>query len=208
MTQVRFIGDVHGKITEYLKVRGGGPSLQVGDMGIGFRGVNLPDSKRHRFIRGNHDNPSICREHRNYLDDYGFIKRWNLFYLGGAFSIDHDYRQAVEKILGTKIWWADEELWEPELQDAIDLYRKVKPRTVVSHECPTSVSKYLLGELEIGFRPEKQIITRTGEALERAFRTWQPEIWLFGHYHIDRTFEMRGTQFTCLSELTCRDLEL
>ena len=41
------------------------PAIQLGDMGLGFPGyeIDLPRSKKHRFIYGNHDNPEVCRNH-------------------------------------------------------------------------------------------------------------------------------------------------
>ena len=52
---MRFIGDVHGKMGDYLHITDGcAESIQVGDFGAGF--VPLPSlDLRHRFIRGNHD---------------------------------------------------------------------------------------------------------------------------------------------------------
>ena len=57
------IGDVHGKINEYLQlIKNRKHSIQLGDFGVGF--VDIPELPiNHRFIRGNHDNPELlnCR---------------------------------------------------------------------------------------------------------------------------------------------------
>ena len=67
-----FIGDVHGCFNPYKKVtESADSSLQLGDMGNGFRtrmnkgGVTRsPElNHNHKFIRGNHDDPSVCRSH-------------------------------------------------------------------------------------------------------------------------------------------------
>jgi len=67
--QATFIGDVHGKYQQYKKLIRSSPStIQVGDMGIGFRRwphgefqtnppYDLMVETNARFIRGNHDNP-------------------------------------------------------------------------------------------------------------------------------------------------------
>ncbi len=71
--KMHFIGDVHGYVKTYLKYinrRIKGPSIQVGDMGMGF--VKFPDSwdDQHTFIRGNHDDPEVCQAHPNYRSKF------------------------------------------------------------------------------------------------------------------------------------------
>jgi predicted phosphodiesterase len=70
------IGDIHGRIPDYLRLvatlQPGSRSIALGDVYIGRPGVHLPElPPEHKFIRGNHDDPKLCREHPNYLGDYG-----------------------------------------------------------------------------------------------------------------------------------------
>jgi hypothetical protein len=70
------IGDIHGRIDEYLKLLASRPpyfrSIALGDMYLGRLGVHLPELPTgHKFLRGNHDDPALCRAHPNYLGDYG-----------------------------------------------------------------------------------------------------------------------------------------
>ena len=90
---IRFIGDVHGHIDAYMRVRGNTPSFQIGDMGLGFPNTALPKGGEHRFIRGNHDDPAACRKHPNYAGDFGYDPDCDLFYMGGAWSIDGEWRK-------------------------------------------------------------------------------------------------------------------
>jgi hypothetical protein len=79
MAKITIIGDVHGKTGEYVhKLQKLGPnaqSIQVGDMGLGFKGVGLPPpgasmpKGNHKFFRGNHDDPAKCRANPYYLGD-------------------------------------------------------------------------------------------------------------------------------------------
>ena len=128
---MRIIGDVHGRIADYQKLAAGaGESIQIGDMGLGFRGVSLPPSPTHKFFRGNHDSPEACRAHPNYMGDGGYDAALGLFWLSGADSIDkHLRREGVS-------WWQGEELSLGEFQEALDLYERVKPRVVLSHDGP------------------------------------------------------------------------
>lgn len=205
---ITLIGDVHGKISGYLDVINSIPfdarTIQLGDMALGFKGVALPVlPANHKWIRGNHDDPAKCRAHPNYLGDYGFLKEDGLFYLAGAFSIDRAFRVSGYS------WWPDEEQSWEELQKAIDLYMEVKPRYVISHDAPSEAGYNLLTRAAIGFRPEKLSSprSRTAEALQVMFDAFQPKEWVFGHYHIDKSFLWRGTKFTCVNELSTYQLE-
>ena len=208
------IGDVHGKTHIYQKrLRQhyeGRRTVQLGDMGIGFKGVGLHEMPmNHRWFRGNHDNPEMCRQHPNYLGDYGYLPDDKLFWLAGAWSIDHSMR-----VTGTS-WWPDEELSIKELGEALNLYEQVKPEFVISHEAPRSAASYLLGVAASGgenagyfYAKMGCIETRTSTALQAMFDVHQPKEWVFGHYHVNMQFqvankqgEMLKTKFSCVGEL-------
>lgn len=202
--RITLIGDVHGKTHIYQKMLrqkyAGQRTIQIGDMGIGFSGT--PGLHRdvmgdnHKWFRGNHDDPAKCRASAGYLGDYGFLPEDNLFYLAGAFSIDRVWRAPMVS------WWPDEELSWTELDAAIELYKEKKPRFVISHDAPQSAATWLLTVIERGFRPEKLVQSRTSTALERMLDYHRPEKWIFGHFHIDKTFTFRDVEFTCVNELS------
>lgn len=207
MTRLTFIGDVHGKIPELLNLlerrcNDSDYVLQIGDMGIGFGGVVLPTLNRtyFEFIRGNHDDPKQCQQHYNYAGEYGY-NRHNIFYLGGAWSIDHTWRKEWNLAnRPKKVWWEDEELSQQQLDDAIDLYTSTRPRIVATHEAPTETAKRVLND---GFRVEKLpcVNTRTSIALQHMLDIHQPDYWFFGHYHRTINFTLGSTRFQCLNEL-------
>lgn len=199
------VGDVHGKYHEFFaKIRNSKDTFQVGDMGLGFDDLlnYTEDNESHLFIRGNHDDPALCKKHPNYAGEFGYIKEKKLFFCGGAISIDKMFRIAYEKKHGRKIWWPDEELSESQLENAKQLYIDKKPEIVITHDCPASVRVKLLTKIAIGFRPEKEIPSRTCTYFESMFLAHQPKIWVFGHYHIDQDFKLAGTRFICLNELS------
>lgn len=205
---IKIIGDVHSKTGDYKRLvrsmEPGQRSIQVGDMGLGFRDVRLHEmSDDHKFFRGNHDNPEKCRASKHYLGDYGFLPDDDLFYIAGAFSIDRAFRTTGVS------WWPDEELSYEDLWAAIKLYEQVKPKYVISHECPTAAAIILLPDL-IGpyFDAKKDCAnSRTAQAMQTMFESHRPKEWVFGHYHISKSFEMFGTKFTCVPELGVYDLE-
>jgi len=201
---MQFIGDVHattkGNMEKYLALLGEEPSIQVGDLNIGFAGVHLPNlPRRHRFIHGNHDNPEKCRGHKNYLGSYGYFPDLALFYAGGAFSIDY-----MSRVPG-RSWWPDEQLSMQQWEDAAALYVRSKPKQVVTHDCPLPVAHLLLREMSNFYDPDRTP-DATKEALEALFNFHRPEIWVFGHYHVSRDFEYEGTRFICLAELESKIL--
>lgn len=104
---VRFIGDIHADGAAYAAaVAGVDESIQVGDLEIGIaREENVrkwpcQPGSGHRFIRGNHDNPSVCRNHPQFIESGA---EGDMFFVNGAWSIDQDDREE------NKDWWPDEE---------------------------------------------------------------------------------------------------
>ena len=186
---MRIIGDVHERIHEYLAITAGADeSIQIGDMGLGFKGVFLPlMTPSHKWFRGNHDSPQMCRAHPNYLGDWGYDAEKELFWFSGADSIDkHLRREGVS-------WWRDEELSVAEFERALELYEQVKPRVVLSHDGPQDF-------ICAAFGIHKK--SRTRQALQAAYDLHQPDLWIYGHHHVRREFvSPEGTFFMCLPEL-------
>jgi hypothetical protein len=206
VSKITIIGDVHGKTDQYQKMLRqryeGQRTIQIGDMGIGFSGVGLHElPENHKWFRGNHDDPAKCRAYKSYLGDYGFIPEDSLFWIAGAYSIDRAWRTPGVS------WWEDEELNFSELDAALDLYIKSKPRFVISHEAPTSAGTWLLTQVAPNFRPEKIVTTRTGQAMQSMLDFHKPEKWIFGHYHVDKTFNFHGVEFTCVNELSTHTID-
>jgi len=195
---MRIINDIHGEWDHYKSlIKGVDHSIQIGDFGLGF--VEFPpfpksffyDCKgEHRFLRGNHDNPKECREHKWYLGDYGYLPTFggveSIFFLSGAYTPNF-YPKKPEIN-----WWYDEELTYAEFQKAIDLYVEKKPRIVLTHECPTIAKDDILG-----YDPDYMTRSATENVLQIMFDLWQPDLWVFGHYHRDWENRYQGCRFVC-----------
>lgn len=203
---MRYIGDVHGKFSQYRElIRGIPASIQVGDLGLGFRRVQGPNAGEiynnpphyamvqgnHRFIRGNHDNPGECRKHSQWIKD-GEVEGSTMF-LGGGESVDRQWRQEGYN------WWPEEQLGQAELWEMIDLYINTKPSIMVTHECPTEIANILA---QVRFKPP----SRTSQALQAMWSTHSPALWVFGHWHIAFDQVANGTRFVCLPELAHLDI--
>jgi len=206
---VYFIGDVHGKTAEYTELASqlDAPSIQLGDMGIGFKSVKPASlASKHRFIHGNHDDPDECAKVPNFLGRYGYIEP--LFFISGGYSIDWKHR-----IMGVS-WWEKEQLSYLELQDAIDVYTRVKPELVISHDAPTSAARHLLSPFLLSDREGYHSAkadgigkSRTSQAMEIMLEIHRPKQWVFGHFHTDAEFDLDGTHFTALGELSVKKFD-
>lgn len=204
-----FIGDVHGKYDRYKSIIKEHPNtIQVGDMGVGFfkrnyEGELIPYANppydrmvesNARFIRGNHDNPSVCKRHTQWIRD-GHLEGSTMF-IGGGLSIDRDYRVLNET------YWEDEELNYGELNRLVDKYLEVKPRVMVTHDCPETVAQHLFNMMKLNDP------SRTRQAFESMWEQHKPELWIFGHWHDYRNTEVMGTRFICLAELQTLEIDI
>lgn len=191
---LRFVGDVHGKIKEYLQlISKADCSIQLGDMGLGFRGISLPELSNHYFIRGNHDSPDICRGHANHLGDWGFriINGRRILYVAGGYSLDQDLR-----IPGVS-WWPEEELSYEQYEKILDFVEGKRIQIVVSHEAPAAIVQQIF--------PGRAVGTRTSQGLEAIRCIIKPKLWMFGHYHLHWDKKTDDTRFIGLDELEYLD---
>lgn len=208
----RVIGDVHGHFDRYKKIITDIPrSIQVGDMGVGFRKTQGPREGEeysnpphyamvradHRFIRGNHDNPGPCSRHSQWIPD-GTIEN-DVMFIGGALSIDRAWR--VEGYS----WWPDEELSAQALRTMVDIYATTRPRVMITHECPESVADEILKAHNLTKFNDP---SRTRQAFQSMIEIHQPELWVHGHWHISSDRVLNGTRFICLAELEYRDIDI
>jgi hypothetical protein len=208
------IGDVHGKFGPYKKlIRDSKHSIQLGDMGVGFvrpdyhrwtehdsdtkYAINPPFDYmvrgNHRFIRGNHDNPGVCKRHKQWIADGTYDETMKAMMVGGAFSIDHMFRTRDID------WWADEELSYDEADKALTTFLEKKPEIMLTHDCPLEVIPWMHSH---HFKDN----SFTQRYLQNMFEQHQPRLWVYGHHH--KSFEMKinGTTFRCLNELETMDL--
>lgn len=199
-SELSFIGDIHSDINSYKELSSLSKySLQLGDLCNSSRiseFVKNKNSKYHKYIYGNHDwlRPDFIHPNHN-LGDYGVwnISEFNLKigYISGANSID-ELRRKTDVY---DPWHENEQLSYNDLQDAIDLLTQSKPDVIVSHMAPLCAHDNL--RLYSGYGLVK---SRTMMALESLFDEWQPTLWVFGHYHQNKAFNVKGTLFVCVDQ--------
>lgn len=196
---LRLIGDVHGMIKIYSRIADQAEySIQVGDMGFDYSGLNQLDSEKHKVLGGNHDNYEIydgvfINQTKHFLGDYGIYNVPGIapiFFVRGGNSIDKNSRT-----LGLD-WWPEEEMTYLEMQECLNEYIKLKPNFVVSHECPESIIKYVSTLDSWDGEPIKP--SATAKLLQQMFEAHQPEVWVFGHHHKPWFKIIDKTMFKCL----------
>jgi len=193
--QITLLGDIHGKYRrmheiiretdkhEYI--------VQIGDLGFDYKTLDNVDPNKFKIIAGNHDNYDKIINTPYYLGDYGYttLNDISFFFYRGAYSIDRQFRT-----LGVD-WWSEEQVCVEQFLKARELYREIKPKIMITQDCPESIAPYLLS-------PGAHIYqNQTGYFLQELFNIHQPEIWFFGHYHKSWTMTINGTKFKCLNEL-------
>lgn len=190
--QITLIGDAHGKEQEYLNIvnslESGRKSLQVGDLGFKQtydRVISEIDISIHKSLKGNHDWYPYLNKY-NCLGDYGMWE--GVYYVRGAKSIDaHVRTEGVD-------WFSNEELTYVDFRRCVYDFVDLKPKVVVTHDCPQSINDILFGYT-------LKIPTITGQGLDVLWESHKPELWVFGHHHrsVDRVID--GCRFVCLAEL-------
>ena len=195
---VRIVGDVHGKIENFVQlVRGSPLSLQLGDMGFHYEGLVELDANRHKFIPGNHDHYYKLPPHA--LGDWGLVPFIpNSFFVRGAHSIDRSKR-----ILG-RDWFDEEELGTRQGGAALEAYEAARPKYMFSHDIPQS----LCWDVIPNYGQSWELVPSTRRLLQEMYEVHQPELWFFGHHHRNLTFTKASTTFRCLAELDYFDLGL
>lgn len=204
----KFIGDVHGKFNEYEKlIRENNNTIQVGDMGVGFRKwphgewhANPPHEKmvasNSLFIPGNHDNPHVCRRHSQCIQA-GHVMQLDgrtAMFVGGGLSIDKDYR------IEDYSWWPEEQLSQADMNRVADIYEKIRPEMMVTHESPATATE------RIPHSHHYYDHSRTSQFLQSLWNLHKPKIWIHGHHHISVDHVIEGTRFICLAELEMKDI--
>lgn len=216
MTLTRLIGDIHGQISEYMVYgidKFEGPTIQIGDFGIGFgqgdywyeRINRFHQEGGHRFIRGNHDQLAICKTMHGWIPD-GKVEN-DVMFIGGAWSIDNpNAPPGWYKRTENYDWWADEECSDEQFEQMLDVYSTVKPRVMITHDCPHKIAGHMFWDT--GFLKGPRYNSRTGDFLQKLFDIHQPDEWYFGHWHKTMQFKSGRTMFHCLGIYDFVDVEL
>lgn len=205
MSKIRIISDIHGYIPKYHEIKKEADySIQIGDLAFDFSFLDKINSEKHKFFPGNHCNHDTAYNYPHCLGRYGEFELNGVtgFFISGGFSIDYMYRIKHQMATGKQSWWKQEQLDADEIEDCFQLYTKVKPDFVLSHETPTIVARRIGNPnilREFGFEPVG-FTTNTQELLQNLWNFHEPKLWIYGHFHLKSDMQIRDTRFICLPE--------
>ncbi len=172
------------------------------------------------FIDGNHEDhdmldsivtssgTNILRQKNNVVIDVVAIKHniifckrgaivglgggVNVMTMGGAYSIDKDWRLRAQRSRSKKFWWAQEEITEVDLDRAINnltLADTTTPTVLVCHDAPTGAPIDDLSSLDLPARIADEAEFNRDRLLTLVERM-QPTHIFHGHYHRRLTYTL------------------
>lgn len=202
------IGDVNGKVSEYLKIiksLKGSPSIQLGNFGLKKsydQVLDYPlDVLSHNILMSHNDfYPYV--DHTISMGDYNMdeyegllygyirgsehvaIKTCNRVFPGQNIELYEDYCDLCFPV--------QEQLNDWDFMRIIDSFPKRNPKILLSSEVPQSIFEQLFEEVRSN---------NTRRNLEDLWQTWQPNTWVFSNYGKSVRQTINGTNFVGLSEL-------
>ena len=198
---LRIISDVRTEEDFYLSLtKQATYTLQLGNLSnIHYKFLREVNPTYHKAISGTSEvfDPSseyYFRKFPHFLRDYGVWPIENfpaIFYLRGGESFDKSKKEAIGN------WWSEEECSPEDLANAVEFYTYLKPKFMVTHECPLRVARQIAGK-DVG---EMTLRNSTSIALDAMFEEHKPEVWIFGRYRKYFSKFIEGTHFVCLNEV-------
>lgn len=156
-------------------------------------------------VRGNHEerpeNLSMSLRYYDEVDGYMYweddfpnikyfnnsgiyrIDHYTVGVIGGAFSVDKEYRLQNMRPDGWCGWFKDEQLTVDERRAANWLFVGQEVDFVFSHTCPRSFEP---SDLFLNFINQSTVDKTMEDWLDTLMKQFKWDIWLFGHYHADR----------------------
>ncbi len=231
--QVVVCGDIHGSFISLVHkvcIQYGMKDTLVivaGDCGFGFgkqayyediiyRKVARRLSAANNWIvmlRGNHDDPSYFRESKmshgrfRTVPDYTIVRSCGhtILLVGGATSIDRNYRKNEMKKSHRPLYWPDEApCYDADALAAIK--DKYEVDSVVTHTAPSFCEKDSHVGLQEWAMYDSTLIEdcrREREVMDRLFRTLKDDghplgKWFYGHFHSSWYSVIQDTAFSML----------
>lgn len=120
--------------------------------------------------------------------EYFLIEGKRFFVMGGASSVDKDYRLLLECNGGEKCWWPEELPDDAEYKHASETLIKMQYQTdyILTHTAPTEIIR------RMNYMPAQEDIELTG-FLEWIFYEVHFQHWFFGHFHEDKELDCNCT---------------
>jgi hypothetical protein len=92
-----------------------------------------------------------------------------------------------------------------ELSNIMDAYELIKPKIVVTHECPDSVITHICHEKGIH---KYDIPSVTRRCFDNMLEIHKPDLWIHGHWHLSSRKIYNGVEIISLGELEYVDIDV
>lgn len=205
MNKILVVGDVHndfGKLNSLINVKRPELIICCGEFGYWPRQQNAKQIemiKTHGakllWIEGNHEDFWALKagEYKHRFTNVQYMPRGstytlpdgrNIFFMGGASSIDKQYRT-----LGID-WFPEEVITQADL---IKL-PKMKIDIFITHTCPEELLPKLIHDDLYERDPSR-------EALSWLKNHYKPSLWIFAHWHMYAKGQLDGINWFCLGSV-------
>lgn len=212
MSKVLIIGDTHGqfgRLNKLLNKYKPDIAIITGDFGFWPKFFNkeyIDSNRRIRmwdaeikngsckvyFCDGNHEDHDALDELTNHeiMPNVFYMKRGsilnihgqNILFVGGALSIDKNYRTP-------KYDWFEQEILKEE--DLLSIPNDVQIDMVISHTAPS----------EFKFDTDKFLPDPSRDVLSKVLDKYKPREWYFGHFHKYREGKYKDCKWTMIADI-------
>lgn len=190
--KICLIGDVHGHVRNYKDIIDdfNGHTIQLGDFGFKMEHdwfLKYIDYSKNKILFGNHEYWPYISNKLYTFGYYSYDKKNDIMLIAGGLSIDKDFRT-----IGVD-YFSEEEMSYKFTMRCLNLYKKFKPRIVLSHSAPLEIYDFL--------NFTKIYNSSTSVLLSELFNCHEPEQWIFAHYHKSLSVTIKKTKFIGLNTL-------
>lgn len=144
--------------------------------------ITLFDENVNGLVHMEEEYPHI----RYFIDGASYvIDGYNVLIIGGAYSVDKDYRLATAKANGRSFsgWFENEQLDEFEREKILEYVKDNEYDFVFSHTCPY---EWMPVDLFLPMIDQSSVDKSMEEWLSEVRTSIKYGVWCFGHYHRNR----------------------
>lgn len=122
------------------------------------------------------------------------INGYSVLTIGGAYSVDKNYRLERAKLLGESFtgWFNDEQLTPGERKDILSKVKDKHYHFVLTHTCPEELEPK---DLFLPMIDQSTVDSTMEKWLSKVRRAVTYDIWAWGHFHDDRKVTAKNHMF-------------
>ena len=168
------------------------------------------------FIDGNHDNhPLLWEKYRLNQAGPFMTVRSNIYYIqrgaawtwggvafmgmGGAFSVDYEWRIRTQEAKGIELWWATEEIRTQDMYAAETSTAFVSPDILITHDAPDGAPIDRLAGIA-NLREDLEARSKVNrDKVKTLVQMTKPRVLIHGHFHTRLDYTLDYADAHCVS---------